>query len=107
MDLTSSESEINPPETTPKAPAKTAIIIFAKSGKTFTCGENELILDIAEREGIPIPSSCRSGNCGTCQQKLVKGQIQYDSNPDAAKDLEPGMILTCTAHAINTVVIDA
>ncbi|WP_367997222.1 2Fe-2S iron-sulfur cluster-binding protein [Planktothrix pseudagardhii] len=73
----------------------------------MTCTENELILDVAEREGIPIPSSCRSGNCGTCQQKLIEGQIQYNNNSDAAKDLEPGMILTCSAQAINTVVIDA
>ncbi|MFM6189906.1 MAG: 2Fe-2S iron-sulfur cluster-binding protein [Planktothrix sp.] len=97
---------MNSPNSTDDTPAKPATIVFAKSGKTITCAENELILDVAEREGILIPSSCRSGNCGTCQQKLIEGQIQYN-NPDAAKDLEPGMILTCNAQAINTVVIDA
>ncbi len=107
VDLTSSEPEINSQNDTPETFDKTATIVFAKSGKTITCGENELILDVAEREGITIPSSCRSGNCGTCQQKLVEGQIQYNNNPDAAKDLEPGMILTCSAQAINRVVIDA
>lgn len=87
--------------------AKTATLVFVKSGKEIAASEEEFILDIAEREGLEMPSSCRSGNCGTCQQKLLEGQVQYDSTPDAARDLEPGMILTCSARPQGRVVIDA
>lgn len=87
--------------------AQTATVIFAKSGKEMTGSEDESILDIAERAGIELPSSCRSGSCGTCQQKLITGNIQYNSTPDALSDLERGMILTCSSHPIGRVVIDA
>ncbi len=105
--ITSTESELKTQENSSESNAKTATLVFEKTGKQVTCREDELILDVAEREGIVIPSSCRSGNCGTCQQKLVSGDIQYEGTPDALKDLEPGMILTCSAHPTGIVVIDA
>jgi ferredoxin-nitrite reductase len=75
---------------------KNATVIFAKSGKKINCSEEQFILDVAEGEGVEIASSCRSGNCGTCQVKIVEGNIKYDGTPDALKDLQPGMILTCS-----------
>lgn len=86
---------------------QTSTVIFARSGKTVACTEDEFILDIAERAGVELDSSCRSGTCGTCKQKLLEGKTVYDSQPDAAADLEPGFILACSARAIGKVAIDA
>ncbi|MBE9096948.1 ferredoxin--nitrite reductase [Tychonema sp. LEGE 07203] len=86
---------------------QTSTVIFARSGKTVACSEDEFILDIAERAGVELDSSCRSGSCGTCKQKLLEGKTVYDSQPDAAADLEPGFILACSARAIGQVSIDA
>src|ERR671933_963239 len=72
---------------------QTSTVIFARSGKEVACSEDEYILDVAERAGVELDSNCRSGSCGTCQQKLLEGQTVYDSQPDAARDLEPGFIL--------------
>ncbi|MEG4212439.1 ferredoxin--nitrite reductase [Microcoleus sp. S13_B4] len=96
-------------ETAVPAAAKpqTSTVIFARSGKEVACSEDEFILDVAERAGVELDSNCRSGSCGTCQQKLLEGQTVYDSQPDAARDLEPGFILTCSARAIGKVSIDA
>jgi ferredoxin len=31
------------------------------------------LLQLAERSGIDLPSSCRSGDCGTCRVKTGAG----------------------------------
>nr|WP_304941350.1 2Fe-2S iron-sulfur cluster binding domain-containing protein [Tychonema sp. BBK16] len=86
---------------------QTSTIIFARSGKEVACSEDEFILDVAERAGVELDSDCRSGNCGTCKQKLLEGDIAYDGELDALKDIESGFILTCSARAIGKVSIDA
>ncbi|WP_338022529.1 2Fe-2S iron-sulfur cluster-binding protein [Argonema antarcticum] len=82
---------------------------FAKSGKEINCDGQQFILDIAEQQGVNIPSSCRSGTCGTCKQKLLEGEVKYEGEPDALEesDREQGFILTCISHPIGRVAIDA
>ncbi|MBD1937007.1 ferredoxin--nitrite reductase [Microcoleus sp. FACHB-68] len=89
--------------------AQPAVLVLAKSGKELACDSSELILDVAEREGIELPSSCRSGSCGTCKQILLEGEVKYDANPEALDDSErtQGVILACSAHPVGRVVIDA
>ncbi len=91
----------------PTAKPLTSTVIFARSGKEVACSEDEFILDVAERAGFELDSNCRSGNCGTCKQKLLEGDIAYDGELDALKDIESGFILTCSARAIGKVAIDA
>ena len=87
--------------------SKPATVVFAKSGKEVAGDESEFILDIAEREGLELDSSCRSGTCATCKQKLISGEVQYDETPAANSELEPGYILTCSARPVGRVEIDA
>ena len=93
--------------TVPEAKPLTSTVIFARSGKEVACSEDEFILDVAERAGVELDSNCRSGSCGTCKQKLLEGDIAYDGELDALKDIESGFILTCSARAIGKVSIDA
>lgn len=89
--------------------AQPAVIVLAKSGKEIACDRAELILDAIEREGIELPSDCRSGICGTCKQKLLAGEVEYDGDPAALEesDRSGGYILACSAHPIGRIVIDA
>lgn len=103
LQLTVDDSET----TVPVAKPQTSTLIFARSGKQVACSEDEFILDVAERAGVELDSSCRSGNCGTCKQKLLEGNVAYDEELDALKDIESGFILTCSARAIGKVSIDA
>lgn len=86
---------------------KKATVVFAKSGKEIICSEEDSILDIAEEAGIDLPSSCRAGICSTCQQPLLEGNVKYDTEPSALKDIPAGYILACSAHPVGRVVIDA
>ncbi|MBW4573922.1 MAG: ferredoxin--nitrite reductase [Aphanothece sp. CMT-3BRIN-NPC111] len=91
------------------AATETTTIAFAKSGKEVACLADESILEVAEREGVDIPSSCRSGSCGTCKQKLLEGEVEYEGDPEALEDSdrEQGFILTCIGRPMGKVVIDA
>ena len=53
------------------------------------------LLELAEQHGITAPYSCRSGACGTCSVKVIKGAVEY-FDPPIAK-LEPDCALICSA----------
>jgi ferredoxin-nitrite reductase len=64
---------------------------------------------VAEKAGLALESSCRSGSCGTCKRKLIEGAVSYDGTPSAltAVEVAAGYILTCSARPVGRVVIDA
>jgi ferredoxin-nitrite reductase len=97
------------PPATPEKSAEPAVISFANSGKEINCTSNDFILDVAENAGIDLPSSCRSGTCGTCKQKLVEGEVKYEGDPEALEesDRTSGFILTCIGQPVGRVVVDA
>nr|WP_317619605.1 2Fe-2S iron-sulfur cluster-binding protein [Ancylothrix sp. D3o] len=69
----------------------------------------ESILELVERAGVELPSSCRGGNCGTCKQQLLEGNVEYDSELPAlsVSERQQGIILACSARPVGKVVIDA
>ena len=85
------------------APISNGAITFARSGKSMTWPGETALLEVAEQAGVEIPSSCRAGNCGTCKQRLLSGQVRYDGDPTGltAGDRELGYILTCIAYPAN------
>ncbi len=69
---------------------------------------DETVLEAAERVGVDIDYSCRTGMCGVCKVKLLSGQVTMEVEdglePD---DKATGMILACQATANADVVIEA
>ena len=84
-------------------------VVFAESGKEVSCDAEDVILDVAEQEGVPLPSGCRMGACGACKRKLLEGKVEYDDEPEALEDEErqQGIILTCVARPVGRVVVSA
>lgn len=79
---------------------------FKKSGKTvkWTGGTTNL-LELAEANGIAIPSGCRAGSCGTCQVAVFSGEVAYLDKSDF--ETNPGTRLTCIGAPKSDVVLDA
>lgn len=71
-------------------------IAFRPAGKTITSQPGESILETAERAGVEIDYSCRSGTCGLCQAKLIAGEVDLAID-DALEEeeIEGGIVLTC------------
>jgi len=79
-------------------------IRLVKLGKEFDAEPDEVILDAAERNGIILTHSCRSGTCRACITHVISGCIEHD--PDYVDDLSidrgeiaAGYRLLCSALA--------
>lgn len=80
-----------------QAPAVTeAAVTFAATGKTLPWQPGTTLLELAEAASIDAPSSCRTGRCGTCSTRLMKGRVTYADAPDFI--VEPGHALICRAE---------
>lgn len=52
-------------------------LTLAKSGQVFEIPADTSILDVLEFEGIAVPSSCQQGVCGTCETRVLAGEIDH------------------------------
>lgn len=70
-----------------------ATITFCKSQRTakWLAKDAQSLLQFAEAQGLKPDYGCRSGACGTCETKLLKGQVD---GPEGDRD---GTILICSS----------
>jgi ferredoxin len=67
---------------------------FAASGVSATWNGESSLLALAEANGVPAPSGCRSGLCGSCAVGLQAGEVRYTRECDA--QAAPGEVLMCS-----------
>ncbi len=86
----------------------TAVISFARSGKSAPLPPSATVLEVAESIGVPIDYSCRVGTCGFCKTRLLAGNVSMDVQ-DALTDEDKanGIILACQARSISNLTVDA
>jgi glycine betaine catabolism B len=84
------------------------VVHFSLSALEVFGGDMDItLLDLAEEVGVEIPSSCRSGTCGTCRAMKVKGEVESDDAPGLTDaDREAGYVLTCVSRPRNYVEIE-
>jgi len=69
------------------------------SGRTLTVNPGETILDKVIEAGIPAPSSCRGGTCGTCETFIVEGVADHrDAVLSAAEREENEVMMICVSR---------
>lgn len=62
------------------------------------------MLEALDEQGFDMPYSCRGGNCGACEVKLLSGQVEEIQMP--AYDCDKGYILTCSVIPLTDVEIE-
>jgi uncharacterized protein len=85
-----------------------ATVKFARSGSqtSWRRSENPTLLQLGNSLGLDLPFSCRSGYCGTCQCRIVEGEVRYEYAPLC--DAPPGHALLCCARpASPALILDA
>ena len=87
-----------PPFMVDKSPHKVTI----HSGGTIHVLEvayPENILEVALKQNIKLPYSCRGGRCSTCTAKCISGKVKMSINEVLTQnDLAKGFILTCVGY---------
>ncbi len=73
--------------------------------KTVPCKAEESLLWAMEKAGIRAPSHCRSGECGWCHSKLVKGKVYIPKDADGrrAADEKYGWIHPCVSFPLSDI----
>ncbi|MDT0169200.1 cytochrome P450 [Pseudarthrobacter sp. BRE9] len=72
---------------------------LGRSGKTVTVGENETVLDVLNREGANVLSTCREGTCGTCEVRVLDGTPEHrDSVLSLEERLANQTMMTCVSR---------
>ena len=74
---------------------------------TVPCATEETLLVSLEREGINSPSSCRSGECGFCIARLIKGNVFIPNGIDSRRlaDSSHGIIHPCCSYPMSNLTL--
>ena len=69
---------------------------------------DEPVLTAIERAGIAAPSHCRSGECGWCRSRLIRGDVFIPESMDGRRlaDDEAGYIHPCSTWAVSDLELE-
>jgi len=76
-------------------------VIRLSNGKSFESNSAETLLDAALRAQILLAYSCRTGRCGTCKARILRGTTTATHDEPGLTDSEraDGFVLTCVRAA--------
>lgn len=85
--------------------AKDTKIILSVSGKQLDFpAESTSLLEALEQNGVAHEYQCRSGYCGACRCRMIKGNVAYCQKPLAS--LQQGEILPCCCMPLVDIELD-
>ncbi len=85
-------------------------VTLSSSGRRFAVAPGETVLEAAQRAGVALPYSCRSGVCGSCRAILLDGSCVYPHNPPvalSAGDVARHAVLLCQAVPTSDLRLEA
>jgi len=82
------------------------VVNFAQSGQQFQWQPfTSNLLAFAEAKGVSVNAGCRAGSCGSCQTKLISGEVDYHQPPDY--DPDPDACLLCVCIPKTSITLQA
>jgi glycine betaine catabolism B len=94
------------PEPQP-ATTETFTVKLSRSSKSFTMNASETVLSAARKAGVPIPSSCSQGVCGTCKTKVLEGSVDMKhSGGIREREVLKGFRLLCCSRPTSDLTLE-
>ena len=76
--------------------------------KTVTGASSDSVMQILEKNGIAVPSRCRSGECGFCHSHLLSGEVYVPKHLEFRRlaDAQFGCIHPCCSFPLTDLVLN-
>jgi cytochrome P450/ferredoxin-NADP reductase len=70
------------------------------SDLSLTVPAGQTLLDVVRAAGIDVPSDCEEGLCGSCEVRVLEGEVEHrDRVLSAAERTEGGRMMACCSRA--------
>jgi ferredoxin len=74
-------------------------VLCQASGKTLTVPAEKSILEVLGENGIEVPCSCQQGICGTCEVRVLSGEVDHrDSILSSAERAANQTMMICVSR---------
>lgn len=88
------------PRTQPTGEGGAFELVLAQSGRSIAVDANTSVLEALRGAGIDMPSSCEQGVCGTCECRVVEGEVDHrDSILSSAERAANEVMMACVSRA--------
>lgn len=75
--------------------------VTVKNGDSFSAPAGETLLTSLEKNGLRVPSRCRSGECSHCRIKVLSGKVfQPQGTPVRRSDAKFGYVHSCVSYPL-------
>lgn len=75
-------------------------VVCEQSGLTVAVPPDKSVLEALNDAGIPVPCSCQQGICGTCEVRVIDGEVDHrDSILSSAERAANQTMMTCVSRA--------
>lgn len=75
-------------------------VVCEQSGITLTVPPEKSVLEVLGEAGIDVPRSCEQGICGTCECRVISGEVDHrDSILSSAERAANQTMMTCVSRA--------
>jgi ferredoxin-NADP reductase len=83
-------------------------VVAKRSGISATVPPDRSILDVLADHGIAIPTSCGEGVCGTCETKILEGEVEHRDAllSDAERAENTTMMVCCSRSRSSRLILD-
>lgn len=79
--------------------ATVSVVMDGRRRSFFMAPTDASVLEAAERAGLELPFSCRSGICATCRTRIVAGEADMTHNIALEPwEIDAGFVLCCQAR---------
>ncbi|MPY57349.1 oxidoreductase [Streptomyces spongiae] len=90
----------NPRDVSEPVLTETFEVELATTGVTLTVPPEKSILEVVEEAGIPVLASCREGICGTCETRVLAGEVDHrDSLMNPSEQATNDAMFICVSRA--------